>query len=86
MNVGVVDFAKEMNTDKTGKFRCVIPLKYIYQPKYILTITATIAGKPVKQSFTKLCIPGESKREFEQKLDNGYTLKLDVENISRKER
>ena len=76
MNVGVVDFAKELNTDKTGKFGCAIPLKYIYQPKYALTITETIAGNQIKQTYTKLCIPGESQREFEQKLDNGYTLKL----------
>ena len=76
MNVGVVDFAKDLNTDKTGKFSCAISLKYIYQNRYALTIIATIAGNPVKQSITKLCIPGESKRELEQKLDNGYILKL----------
>lgn len=76
MNVGVVDFAKELNIDKEGKFSCVVPQKYIYQSKYTITITATIAGNPVKQSFTKLCIPGEAKRELEQKLDNGYVLKL----------
>ena len=76
MNVEVVDFAKELITTQDGKFKLEIPLKYFYQAQYTVTIIPTIAGNPVKLNFNKLLIPGESKRELEQKLDNGYTLKL----------
>ncbi|MFB3896841.1 MAG: hypothetical protein ACE14V_11135, partial [bacterium] len=86
MNTRIANFEKELSTDNTGKFSCAIPLRYIYNPNYTFLITATIAGTPGQQSFTKLCIPGESKRELEQKLDNGYILKLAIETFSRKER
>lgn len=85
-NIRIADFTKEVTTDKEGKFKCSIPLNHIYQSEYTLLITAAIEGNSVLQNFPKFCIPGESKRELEQKLDNGYTLKLAFETISRKER